>query len=57
MDMFNALLDVVVVLWPPCVEWSLVEECSYEACGAGFGINIYCSLESIACDALRQITG
>jgi hypothetical protein len=57
MDMFNALLDVVVVLWPPCVEWSLVEECSYEACGAGFGINIYCSLESITCDALRQITG
>ena len=49
------LLKVGVVLWPPGLPWSVVEDSGNEAGWARFIVNVSSALAVIACDAFWGI--
>ena len=51
----NVLLKVGVVLWPPGLPWSVVEDSGNEAGWAWFIVNVSSALAVIACDAFWGI--
>ena len=53
-DLFNAFLNVVVMLWPPRAHWSVVKDCSDEAGGTGLIVNVYSGLSAVAGDAFWE---
>ena len=53
-DLFNALLNVVVMLRPPRAHWLVVKDCSNEAGGTWLIVNVYGGLNAVAGDAFWE---